>query len=112
MPHFFLRLIPPRPSFATDMTAEERQVMAAHADYLERLTADAIAFGQLAQAARHRPQKRPPRAGMVQKAGARARPLFEGRKDESGRGGAAPPHRRQVKGPSDASRGEAVLSGR
>ena len=31
--HFLLRLIPPRPSFATDMTEAEAAVMAQHAEY-------------------------------------------------------------------------------
>ena len=33
MPHFFLKLIPPRPSFALDMNAEEKALMAEHAAY-------------------------------------------------------------------------------
>ena len=33
MAHFVLRLIPPRPTFAQDMNAEERAIMAAHAQY-------------------------------------------------------------------------------
>lgn len=47
MPHFFLRLVPPRPTFATDMTAEEREVMVRHADYLSSLVDKGIgvAFG-------------------------------------------------------------------
>ena len=47
MPHFFLRLIPPRPTFATDMTATEREVMGAHAAYLSSLVDKeiGIAFG-------------------------------------------------------------------
>ena len=31
--YFFLKLIPPRPSFAMDMTPEERSVMLKHIDY-------------------------------------------------------------------------------
>ena len=31
--HFFVRLIPPRPTFPGDMTAEERELMARHALY-------------------------------------------------------------------------------
>src|SRR5918998_6679228 len=31
--HFLLRLIPPRPTFAADMTEAEAAVMAQHADY-------------------------------------------------------------------------------
>jgi uncharacterized protein len=30
---FFLKLIPPRPTFATDMTPEEQKLMQQHADY-------------------------------------------------------------------------------
>ena len=47
MPHFFLRLVPPRPSFAEDMTAEEGEVMGRHADYLSRLVeaGPGVAFG-------------------------------------------------------------------
>ncbi len=33
MAHFFLKLIPPRPSFAMDMNAEEKAMMAKHLDY-------------------------------------------------------------------------------
>lgn len=32
--HFFLKLIPPRPTFAQDMTAEERAVMQQHVQYV------------------------------------------------------------------------------
>ncbi len=47
MPHFFLKLIPPRPTFATDMTEAERQAMQAHAAYLTTLLDDGrgVAFG-------------------------------------------------------------------
>ncbi len=47
MPHFFLKLIPPRPTFATDMTADERAAMQAHADFLASLAerGPEIAFG-------------------------------------------------------------------
>lgn len=31
--HFFLRLIPPRPSFAFDMNEEEKRLMGAHVAY-------------------------------------------------------------------------------
>lgn len=31
--HFFLKLIPSRPTFAFDMTEEERKIMQAHVDY-------------------------------------------------------------------------------
>lgn len=34
--YFLLRLIPPRPTFATDMDAEERQVMLAHGAFLRQ----------------------------------------------------------------------------
>ena len=33
MPHFFLKLIPQRKSFAADMTDAEKDVMARHAAY-------------------------------------------------------------------------------
>ena len=33
MPHFFFKLIPPRPTFAQDMSAEERDLMMQHAAY-------------------------------------------------------------------------------
>ncbi len=33
MAHFFLKLIPPRPSFALDMDAEEKAMMAKHLEY-------------------------------------------------------------------------------
>ena len=33
MAHFFLKLIPPRPSFALDMNAEEKAMMAEHLEY-------------------------------------------------------------------------------
>ncbi len=33
MPHFFLKLIAPRPTFAMDMNAEERAMMAEHLEY-------------------------------------------------------------------------------
>jgi uncharacterized protein YciI len=47
MPHFFLKLIPPRPTFATDMSEAESQAMRAHAAYLTGLLEDGvgIAFG-------------------------------------------------------------------
>jgi uncharacterized protein YciI len=32
--HFFMKLIPPRPTFAQDMTTEERAVMQQHAKYV------------------------------------------------------------------------------
>ena len=33
MPHFFLKLIAPRPTFAADMTADERAMMTEHVAY-------------------------------------------------------------------------------
>jgi len=33
MPHYFLKLIPPRPTFAQDMTDEERAIMQQHVAY-------------------------------------------------------------------------------
>jgi uncharacterized protein len=47
MPHFFLKLIAPRPTFAMDMNAEEKAMMAEHAAYwqqhLER--GEVVVFG-------------------------------------------------------------------
>src|ERR1700753_2398263 len=47
MQPFLCRLLPPRPSFAADMTDEERAVMQAHSAYLRGLAAKgiAVAFG-------------------------------------------------------------------
>ncbi len=47
MAHFFLKLIPPRPSFPFDITAEERAIMAAHAVYLKGIfiTGKLLAYG-------------------------------------------------------------------
>jgi len=47
MPHFFLKLIPPRPTFAADMSEAERASMQRHAAYLAELLRDGagIAFG-------------------------------------------------------------------
>jgi uncharacterized protein YciI len=47
MPHFFLRLIPPRPTFDRDMTDAERDVMQRHAGYLSELAEQGtgVAFG-------------------------------------------------------------------
>jgi uncharacterized protein YciI len=47
MPHFFLKLVPPRPTFAEDMTEEEREAMGRHAAYLSGLVDKGIgvAFG-------------------------------------------------------------------
>lgn len=38
MQYYVLQLVPPRPTFATDMTAPERAAMARHAEYWARLT--------------------------------------------------------------------------
>ncbi len=38
MPHFLLRLVPPRPSFPFDMTPGEASVMQAHSGYWRDLT--------------------------------------------------------------------------
>ena len=47
MKPFVYRLLPPRPSFAQDMTADERAVMLEHSAYLRGLAAkgEAVAFG-------------------------------------------------------------------
>jgi uncharacterized protein YciI len=47
MPHFFLKLIPPRPTFVTDMNDEERAAMGRHAEYLRGLLKNGagVAFG-------------------------------------------------------------------
>ena len=37
MPHFFMKLTPPRPTFPSDITAEENAVMVKHAEYLQGL---------------------------------------------------------------------------
>jgi uncharacterized protein YciI len=44
MAHFFLRLIPPRPTFAVDMDPTEAEVMKAHAAYLTGLAEKGIGF--------------------------------------------------------------------
>jgi uncharacterized protein YciI len=44
MPHFFLKLIPPRPTFADDMSPAEAEVMSAHAAYLTDLAERGIGF--------------------------------------------------------------------
>jgi uncharacterized protein YciI len=36
MPHFFLKLIPPRPTFVQDMTPAEAALMQQHSAYLEK----------------------------------------------------------------------------
>ena len=50
MPYFLCKLLPPRKTFAVDMTAEERDVMLAHQDYwLPRLNeGSVIAMGEVA----------------------------------------------------------------
>jgi len=47
MPHFFLKLIPPRPSFAIDLSDVEKAAMGRHAEYLATLLKDGsgVAFG-------------------------------------------------------------------
>jgi uncharacterized protein YciI len=47
VPHFFLKLIPPRQTFDQDMSEAERSVMGRHADYLASLLRNgtAVAFG-------------------------------------------------------------------
>ena len=47
MPHFFLKLIPPRSTFLTDMTEAERAAMGRHADHLRALLTNGtgVAFG-------------------------------------------------------------------
>lgn len=50
MPHFLLRLVPPRASFLVDMTEEERGLMGEHAAFLSREMAAGrvLAFGPVA----------------------------------------------------------------
>src|SRR5437868_13976153 len=38
--HFYVRLIPPRPTFASDMTQEERAIMQEQVSYCSRLFQD------------------------------------------------------------------------
>jgi uncharacterized protein len=47
MPHFFLKLIPPRATFPGDITEAERATMGRHADYLTSLLdrGQGVAFG-------------------------------------------------------------------
>lgn len=47
MPYFFFKLVPPRPSFAFDMTEEERGLMQSHAAYWRDLLdkGTVLAFG-------------------------------------------------------------------
>jgi uncharacterized protein len=42
--HFFIRLIPPRPGFSSDMTPEERGLMQQHVAYWQGLLRRKIAF--------------------------------------------------------------------
>jgi uncharacterized protein YciI len=44
MQHFFVKLIPPRATFAVDMTAEERRVMQQHVAYWTGLMQKGIAI--------------------------------------------------------------------
>lgn len=44
MPHFFLRLIPIRPTFAHDMSEAERATMSRHADYVHGLVKAGVGF--------------------------------------------------------------------
>jgi len=48
--HFVYKLIPPRPTFATDMTAEEGSVMASHAAYWHQQVEEGrvVVFGPVA----------------------------------------------------------------
>ena len=54
MTGYVFRLLPPRPSFTTDMTPEERAVMTAHVAYWTDLAARGrvLAFGPVADAER------------------------------------------------------------
>ena len=51
--HFLIKLIPPRPSFAQDMTDEEKQLMQRHIAYWTKLTETGVAllFGPVADPA-------------------------------------------------------------
>jgi uncharacterized protein len=53
MPYFLCKLIPPRPTFAQDMTPEERTIMQQHVTYWTKLAEEdiAIAFGPVADPA-------------------------------------------------------------
>ena len=53
MPHFVYKLIPPRPTFATDMTPEEGALMAAHATHWRSLMDEGrvLVFGPVADPA-------------------------------------------------------------
>ena len=50
MPHFLLRLLPPRPSFLVDMSDKERELMGEHAAFLagEMAAGRVLAFGPVA----------------------------------------------------------------
>lgn len=47
MKYFLYKLIPPRPTFAFDMTDEEKQIMQTHSEYWSRLCDErtAVLFG-------------------------------------------------------------------
>ena len=51
--HFFCKLVPPRPTFATDMDADERRLMEEHAIYWRGWAAKGhiLAFGVVADPA-------------------------------------------------------------
>ena len=53
MPHFVYKLIPPRPSFAADMTPEEGALMAAHSAHWRGLMDEGrvLVFGPVADPA-------------------------------------------------------------
>jgi uncharacterized protein YciI len=53
MPHFVYRLIPPRPSFAMDMSSEEAALMAAHSAHWRGLMDEGrvVVFGPVADPA-------------------------------------------------------------
>jgi uncharacterized protein YciI len=44
MPHFLLKLIPPRPSFPADITEEEQKLMAAHVSFWGGLVESDVAL--------------------------------------------------------------------
>jgi len=50
--YFMIRLLPPRPTFMADMSADEREMMGAHARYWRELLAagEAVAFGPVPDA--------------------------------------------------------------
>ena len=50
--HFFVKLIPPRPTFPTDMSPEERAIMLRHIEYTTRLFAEGkvLIFGPVLDA--------------------------------------------------------------